>query len=156
MSLAWSFLCCLGQLRWEWKTKSSLVVFWTDPSCGGVFYLTNRGVEVTSPNYPDLHPPDITCQYVFKVSKLLNLVTPEHLCQLYFKGAVNNSCLQNIFAFLWQSLVGNERTALSEERHYLSWNVLYVFNYNFISKKQFWKFIQMHKCTCGRMYINAI
>lgn len=81
------------------KKKSSLVVFWTDPSCGGVFYLTNRGVEVTSPNYPDLHPPDITCQYVFKVSKLLNLVTPEHVCQLYFKGAVNNSCLQNIFAF---------------------------------------------------------
>eukprot|EP00105_Crassostrea_gigas_P003157 XP_011415912.1 PREDICTED: protein SpAN-like [Crassostrea gigas] len=40
-----------------------------DSSCGGVFYLTHRGVEVTSPNFPDLHPPDITCQYVFKISR---------------------------------------------------------------------------------------
>lgn len=116
------------------KTKPSFVVFWTDPSCGGVFYLTHRGVEVTSPNYPDLHPPDITCQYVFKVSKLVNFATLCTLCQLHLKGTVNEQCLRNIIAIFWHSFVGNERTAMSEEREYISWIVLFLFHYKFISK----------------------
>ncbi|XP_022307244.2 protein SpAN-like [Crassostrea virginica] len=39
-----------------------------DPACGGVFHLLDRSVHVTSPNYPDLYPPDSLCQYVFKIS----------------------------------------------------------------------------------------
>ncbi|XP_061178005.1 bone morphogenetic protein 1-like [Saccostrea echinata] len=38
-----------------------------DPSCGGKFQL-HQSTDVTSPNYPDLYPSDITCQYVFKDS----------------------------------------------------------------------------------------
>ncbi|XP_048728660.2 tolloid-like protein 2 [Ostrea edulis] len=39
-----------------------------DPSCGGKFSLRYQNVDVMTPNYPDVYPSEITCQYVFTIT----------------------------------------------------------------------------------------